>query len=105
MLNKFWQEKYTGLVFCLMLQWVFVFLTVNVPTASALPAHQSVGKSGNALPQFVYEVDGTLVAQSSEITILLEKQIPPDTDRKDAIPEAPDQEISPFPVKIARTAL
>lgn len=92
MVDKFWQKKCTGLVFCLMLQWVFILLTVNVPHANAVPAQKSVGKSGNALPQFVYEVDGTLLAQSSEITILLEKQIPPDTDRKDAIPEAPEIE-------------
>jgi phospholipid-binding lipoprotein MlaA len=92
MVDKFWQKKCTGLVFCLMLQCVFILLTVNVPHANAVPAQKSVGKSGNALPQFVYEVDGTLVAQSSEITILLEKQIPPGTDTKDAIPEAPEIE-------------
>jgi phospholipid-binding lipoprotein MlaA len=75
-----------------MLQWVFILLTVNVPHANALPAHKNVGKSGNSLPQFVYEVDGTLVAQSSEITILLEKQLPPDTAEKDSIPETPEVE-------------
>ncbi len=77
------------MVFCLVFHWVFILLTVNVPHANAVPAQNSAGKTGGDLPQFVYEVDGTLVAQSSEITILLEKQLPPSSDEKDAIPEEP----------------
>lgn len=89
MANSIWHLRNAGFVLFLMLQWVFILLPVNVPHASALPAQSSVSKGGSALPQFVYEVDGTLVAQSSEITILLEKQVPPISDRKDELFEVP----------------
>ena len=91
MVNRFWRNKDAGLVFSLMLQWVFLFLTVNVSYSIALPAQQNAGNPGSSMPQFVYEVDGTLIAQSSEITILLEKQIPPENHKKDEIPEVPEK--------------
>jgi len=89
--NRFWSNKNAGLVFSLMLQWVFILLTVNVSHSIALPSQQNAGNSGSFMPQFVYEVDGTLIAQSSEITILLEKQLPQENHKKDEIPEAPEK--------------
>jgi phospholipid-binding lipoprotein MlaA len=99
MANSIWRLKNAGIVLFLMLHGVFILLTVNVPHANALPAQSSVQKSGKSLPQFVYEVDGTLVAQSSEITILLEKQIPPDSNKVDELLEAPliEEKDGPFP--------
>jgi phospholipid-binding lipoprotein MlaA len=89
MANSIRRLKNAGFVIFLMLQGAFILSVVNVPHANALPAQSSVNKQGNSLPQFVYEVDGTLVAQSSEITILLEKQVPPVSDKKDELLEAP----------------
>jgi phospholipid-binding lipoprotein MlaA len=91
MVKRFWRNKNAGLVFSLMLQWVFVLLTVNVSYSIALPGQQNAANPGNSMPQFVYEVDGTLIAQSSEITILLEKEIPQENHKKDEIPEVPEK--------------
>jgi len=87
-IKRFWRQKAVGFVLFLMFQWAFVSLTL---TANAVSSPQGAGHSGNNLPQFIYEVDGTLVAQTSEITILLEKQIPPETDKKDEKPESPEK--------------
>ncbi|MCH8312166.1 MAG: VacJ family lipoprotein [Nitrospinae bacterium] len=87
MIKRFWRCKEAGLFLCLMFQWAFVPITV---TANAFSGTQGAGHSGNSLPQFIYEVDGTLVAQTSEITILLEKQIPPGIDRKEENPLIPE---------------
>jgi len=97
MADRFWRIKDARLVFCLMFQLIFILLTVNVAFANALSAQNSAANSGNVLPQFVYEVDGTLVAQSSEITILLEKKIPPDSDKIDVKPETPEIEKKEIP--------
>ena len=89
MIKRFWRSKEAGLFLFLMFQWAVVPITV---TANASPASQGAGHSGSSLPQFIYEVDGTLVAQTSEITILLEKQIPPGIERKEENPLIPDKE-------------
>ena len=86
MIKRFWRNKEAGLFLCLMFQWAFV---PNAVAANVSPATQV---AGNSLPQFIYEVDGTLVAQTSEITILLEKQIPPGIDRKEEKPLIPEKD-------------
>jgi len=88
-IKRFWRYKGVGLILCLVLQWTLVSITV---TANASPATQGAGHSGSSLPQFIYEVDGTLFAQTSEITILLEKQIPPGIDRKEENPLIPEKD-------------
>ncbi len=91
MVTRFWRNKNAGLVFSLVLQWMFVLLTVNISYSIALPGQQNTDNPGSSMPQFVYEVDGTLIAQSSEITILLEKQLPHENHKKDEIPEVPEK--------------
>jgi phospholipid-binding lipoprotein MlaA len=93
MVNRFWRNKNTGLLFyALMLNCAFILLTVNVSYSNTLSAQENAGNKGNTLPQFVYDVDGTLLAQSSEITILLEKQLPPSNDKIDVEPKVPEKE-------------
>jgi phospholipid-binding lipoprotein MlaA len=91
-MRRFWCFKGAGLVLGLMLQWAFLPLTVN---ANSIPVTQVASQSGNSLPQFIYEADGTLVAQTSEITILLEKEIPPTTNQEEDKPEIPKKDESP----------
>ncbi len=81
--------KVIGLFLCLILQWAIIPYTAN---ANSYTASQVSGSSGNALPQFIYEADGTLFAQTSEITILLEKKIPPVSGKKDETPETPKKD-------------
>jgi len=83
--KRYFYKKAAGFVLFLIFQWAFVSITL---TANAFASSLGVGHSGNNLPQFVYDVDGTLVAQSSEITILLEKRVPPIT-KKGENPESP----------------
>lgn len=68
-----------------------IFISAIAPfTANANSFFQGESSSVNTLPQFIYEADGTLFAQTSEITILLEKQVPPpSSSEKDEIPEIP----------------
>ena len=92
MFNRLWRCKKAGLFLCLIFQWAFAPVAV---TANAFPSSQSADHSGNTPSQFIYEVDGTLVAQTPEITIYLEKQIPKGIDSKgegSQIPEKSDNE-------------
>lgn len=88
MVKRLWQNKVTGLTFCLMSQLAVVPLTANANTLLDSP---EPGHSGKSMPQFVYEVDGTLLAQTSEITILLEKKVSPGDIKKDLKPEIPEE--------------
>jgi phospholipid-binding lipoprotein MlaA len=81
-------NKVTGLTFCLMLQLTGIPLSAN---ANSLIDSPEPGHLGKSMPQFVYEVDGTLLAQTSEITILLEKKISPEDIKKDLKPETPEE--------------
>ncbi len=89
MKKSYWRRKEVGLYLCLVFQLAFFPLTAN---ASSSAVSKSPGHSRNIMPQFIYEVDGTLVAQTSEITILLEKQIPPDPNKKEEKPEIPEKD-------------
>lgn len=80
-------NKVTGLTFCLMLQLAGIPLSAN---ANSLLDSPEPGHLGKSMPQFVYEVDGTLLAQTSEITILLEKKVSPGDIKKDINPETPE---------------
>jgi phospholipid-binding lipoprotein MlaA len=71
-----------------MLQLAGVPFSAN---ANSLPDSPEPGRLGKSMPQFVYEVDGTLLAQTSEITILLEKKVSPGDIKKDKNPEILDE--------------
>jgi len=86
MINRCWRYKEAGLFLCLIFHFSFFPPAVN---ANSFPVLQ-----GNTMPQFIYEADGTLVAQTSEIAILLEKQIPPGINIEEK-PENPDKENLP----------
>ena len=71
-----------------MLQLVGVPMSANANSLLDSPEPRHLVQS---MPQFVYEVDGTLLAQTSEITILLEKKVSPGDIKKDIKPEIPEE--------------
>lgn len=89
MIKGFWRLNVIVLFVGLFTIGAIFPLSIN---ASSFPDSKSAGQSRNVLPQFIYEVDGTLMAQTSEITILLEKQIPPSLDKKEEQPEIPEKD-------------
>jgi phospholipid-binding lipoprotein MlaA len=63
-------------------------LSANANSLLDSPEPRHLRKS---MPQFVYEVDGTLLAQTSEITILLEKKVSPGDVEKEIEPDIPEE--------------
>lgn len=88
MVKRLREIKVTGLTLCVMLQLVGVPMSANANSLLDSPEPRHLVQS---MPQFVYEVDGTLLAQTSEITILLEKKVSPGDIKKDIKPEIPEE--------------
>ena len=78
------------MTFCLMLQLTGLPFSAE---ANSLLDSPEPGHFYKSMPRFVYEVDGTLLAQTSEITILLEKKVPPGDTIKEEKEKIPEEEI------------
>jgi len=94
--KRLWRNKQTGKLSPLFFLLAF---TLNAVTASAFPSAQGAGHSAQGAGHLegtsslsVYEVDGNLVAQTSDITIFLEKEIPQDVGKKGESPLIPEKD-------------
>lgn len=89
MVKREWHHKVRVLAYALVLQLLcFPFrVDANSILDSAEPGHLD-----GTMPQFVYEVDGTLLAQTSEITIRLEKKVAPGDIKKEDKPKISKKE-------------
>ena len=74
MLNRFFKKNRGVLPYCLFFQLIMAPSLVFANPFMDSPEPEVVNRS---MPQFIYEVDGTLMAQTSEITIMLEKKVSP----------------------------
>ncbi len=84
----------------------FVLVWLFIPFAGHATAFLGFGdsdpveskKSPKSSPQFIYDVDGSLLAQTSEVTIMLEKKLPPIKEKVIESEETPlDEKPAEFP--------
>ncbi|GJL80250.1 MAG: hypothetical protein NPINA01_32390 [Nitrospinaceae bacterium] len=75
---------------------LFLLVVPYKADANSLLDSPEPGHVDKSMPRFVYEVDGTLLAQTSEITILLEKKVPPGDTKKEEKPKITKKEKAPL---------
>lgn len=89
MFKKLLDESRVTLLCCLCFQLV---IAPSLVSASSLLDSPEPGVVNESMPRFIYEVDRTLMAQTSEITILLEKKVPSSNTLKDFSLTVPGKE-------------